>query len=93
MNPGFIIFSTDQQSDIVFAEIIYISLCVTSALGGEPRKMLRIIQRFEKHCNFHLQGEYVLVGIFWKPYTGQAVVGKLYLMVLIGRVEERVATL
>jgi hypothetical protein len=31
--------------------------CITSAFGIEPRRMLRIIQRFGKHCNFHLQDE------------------------------------
>jgi hypothetical protein len=33
----------------------------------------------------------IVVGRFWKPYTGQAVGGELYLMVLIGGAEERVA--
>jgi hypothetical protein len=36
--------------------------CVTSAFGVEPRRMLRIIQRFGRHCSFHLQGECVVVG-------------------------------
>jgi hypothetical protein len=30
-----------------------------------------------------------MVGRFWRPYIGQAVVGKLALMVLIGGAEER----
>jgi hypothetical protein len=29
--------------------------------------MLKVIQRFRKHCSCHLQGECVLVGCFWKP--------------------------
>jgi hypothetical protein len=41
-----------------------------------------------KHCSCHLQGEYVLVGHFWKPYIGQAVGGELDLMVLIGGAEK-----
>jgi hypothetical protein len=32
--------------------------------------MLRIIQRFGKHCSCHLQGECVVVGRIWKPYIG-----------------------
>jgi hypothetical protein len=36
--------------------------------------MLKVIQRFSKHCSCHFQGEYV--GKFWKPYIGQAVDGK-----------------
>jgi hypothetical protein len=51
--------------------------------------MLRIVQRFGKHCNCHLQSEYVVAGCFWKPYIGQAVCGELDLMVLIGGAEER----
>jgi hypothetical protein len=41
-------------------------------------------QRFGNHCSCHLQGNYVMVGHFWKPYIGQAVGGELELMVLIG---------
>jgi hypothetical protein len=55
----------------------------------EPRRMLKIIERFGKHCSCHLQGEYVMVGRPWKHYTGQAVNGELDLMVLIGGVEEQ----
>jgi hypothetical protein len=44
--------------------------------------MLSIIQHFDKHCSCHLQGECVVVRQFWKPYIGQAVGGKLDLMVL-----------
>jgi hypothetical protein len=53
--------------------------------------MLRIIQRFAKHYSCHLQGEYVMVGHFRKPYIGQAVGGELDLLVLTGRAEQRAA--
>jgi hypothetical protein len=49
------------------------------------------VQRFGKHRSCHLHIEYVLVGRFWKPHTGQAVGGDLDLMVLIGGAEERAA--
>jgi hypothetical protein len=65
--------------------------CLTSTFGDEPLRMLRIIQRFGKHCSCHLQGECVVVGRFLKSYTGQAVGGGLYLMVLFGEAEERAA--
>jgi hypothetical protein len=42
--------------------------------------MLRIIQRFGKHCCCHLQGECVVVGHFWKPYIEQAVGSELELV-------------
>jgi hypothetical protein len=51
--------------------------------------MLKIIQRFGKHCSCHLQGEYEMVGRFSKPYIGQAPGGELDLVVLIGGAEER----
>jgi hypothetical protein len=35
--------------------------------------MLTIIQRFDKHCSCHFQGENGIVRRFWKPYIGQAV--------------------
>jgi hypothetical protein len=50
--------------------------------------MLEVIQRFGKHCNCHLQGEYVLVGRFWKPCMWKAVGGKWDMMDLIGRAGE-----
>jgi hypothetical protein len=53
--------------------------------------MLEIIQRFDKYCSCHLQGQYVIVGRFWKSYIGQAVRVELNLMVLIGGVEELAA--
>jgi hypothetical protein len=38
--------------------------CVTSVFEDEPRRILIIIQRFFKHCCFHLQGECVVVRLF-----------------------------
>jgi hypothetical protein len=32
--------------------------------------MLRIVKRFGKHCNYHLQGKCVVVGRFWKRKSG-----------------------
>jgi hypothetical protein len=40
------------------------SNCTTTAFGDEPRRMLKIIQRFGKYCSCHLQCEYVMVGCF-----------------------------
>jgi hypothetical protein len=51
--------------------------------------MLRIIQRFGKHCSCHLQGECVVAGRFWKSYIGQAVGGALDFVMLIGGAEGR----
>jgi hypothetical protein len=45
--------------------------CVSLAFGCEPRRRLRIIQHFGKHCSCHLQGECVVVERFWKPNIGQ----------------------
>jgi hypothetical protein len=53
--------------------------------------MLKIIQRFDKHCSCHLQGEYVGWAFFWKPYIGQAVGGKWDMTDLTGEVGERAA--
>jgi hypothetical protein len=50
--------------------------------------MLRIV-RFGKHFSFHLQGEHVVVGRFWKPW--QAVGGEWDVTVLIGGAEEQAA--
>jgi hypothetical protein len=36
-------------------------LCATSAFGDEPRRILRIIRRFGRHCSCHLQYEWVTV--------------------------------
>jgi hypothetical protein len=36
------------------------ALCITSAFGDEPRRMLSINQRFGNHCSCHLRGEYVV---------------------------------
>jgi hypothetical protein len=38
--------------------------------------MLIVIQRFGKHYSCHLQGECVQVGLFFKPYIGQAMGGE-----------------
>jgi hypothetical protein len=43
---------------------------------------------FWHNCSCHLQGEYVLAGHFWKPYTGQAVDGEWDMTDLIGGAEE-----
>jgi hypothetical protein len=39
--------------------------CATSAFVDEPRRMLSIIQPFGKHFSCHLQGECVVVGLFF----------------------------
>jgi hypothetical protein len=39
--------------------------CVSSAFGVEPRRMLRISQRFGKHCSCYLQDEYIVVGRYF----------------------------
>jgi hypothetical protein len=60
------------------------SRCVSAAgvlngrlriLRAELHRILKIIWRFDKHCSYHLQVEYLMVGRFWKPYAGQAVGG------------------
>jgi hypothetical protein len=53
--------------------------------------MLKIIQRFSKHCSCHLQGESVMAGRFRQSYIGKAVGDEFYLKVLIGGAEERAA--
>jgi hypothetical protein len=53
--------------------------------------MLKVIQRLGTHCSYHLQGEYVLVEHFWKPYIGQAVSDGWDMTDLIGGAEERAA--
>jgi hypothetical protein len=50
--------------------------------------MLKIIERFDKHCSCHLHGE-CDVGQFWKLYIGHAACGELDLMLLICGEEER----
>jgi hypothetical protein len=35
--------------------------CKASAFGDDPRRMLKVVKRFGKHCSYHLQGEYVTV--------------------------------
>jgi hypothetical protein len=46
---------------------------------------------FSKDCSCHLQGEYVCVGYFWKPYIAQALDSELDLMVLFGGAKNLVA--
>jgi hypothetical protein len=58
--------------------------CTTLILWNKPCQVLKFVQCFDKHCSFHLQGEYVLVGYFWQSYVGKAVGGKLDAMELIG---------
>lgn len=36
--------------------------------GWKSRRMLRNVRNFDSHCSCHLQGEYIVVGRFWKPY-------------------------
>jgi hypothetical protein len=50
--------------------------------------MPKIIQRFGKRSSFHLQGDYVTVGHFWKRCVGHTVGGALDLMVLLGEAKE-----
>jgi hypothetical protein len=53
--------------------------------------VLQINQRFDKHCIFHLQDDYVVVGRFRRLYIGQTVGDELDFVVLIGGTEERAA--
>jgi hypothetical protein len=55
--------------------------------------MLKNIQHFGKQCSWHLQGDYVMNGRFWRPYVGQAVGSEMDFVVLIGGGEERPAKL
>jgi hypothetical protein len=71
------------MSYLVSAIVYQFILCVTSVFGYRPRRMLRIIQRFGKHCSCHFQGDCVEVRRFWKRYIGQAVDGDLDSLVLI----------
>jgi hypothetical protein len=64
-----------------------------SAFGDKRRWMLKIIQRFGKHCSWHLRSKYVMNGLFWRFYEGLAVSGYLDLIVLIAGAEERAAAL
>jgi hypothetical protein len=67
-------------------------VCTTSAFWDEPRRLLKVIRRFGKQCSYHLQGEYLLVGHFWRPYIQQAADGEQDVKDLIGGAEERAAT-
>jgi hypothetical protein len=55
----------------------------TSFFGNTPHRMSKITQRFGKHCSFHLQDEYVMLGHSWKSYIGETVGEEFDLMVLI----------
>jgi hypothetical protein len=50
--------------------------------------MLKVFQRFNKHCRFHLQGECVFGEGVRKPYIHQAVGGELDAKDLIGGTED-----
>lgn len=67
------------------------SLMYNLGFWDKMRLMLNIIQRFDKHYYCHLQGEYIMVEGFWKPYIGQRVGGELELMELIGGAKEQAA--
>jgi hypothetical protein len=41
--------------------------CVTSAFGEEWRRILKIIQHFDRNCSCHLQGECVVAGLPKSP--------------------------
>jgi hypothetical protein len=59
---------------VVIRKITTTAVFITSAFGDERRQILKTIQRFGKYCNCHLQGEYVVVWRFWKPYIRQSAV-------------------
>jgi hypothetical protein len=67
--------------------------CATSAFGDEQHRMLRIIQCFSKHCSCHIQVKCIVVRCFWKPCIGQAVDGKLDLMVHLYKASKNAQTL
>jgi hypothetical protein len=46
-----------ENCPLVFAAVVK---CTTSAFGDTQRRMLKVIQRFGKHCSCHLQSESVL---------------------------------
>jgi hypothetical protein len=39
------------------SKCVFVLWCTTSAFEDEPGLMLKIIQRFGRHCSCHLQGE------------------------------------
>jgi hypothetical protein len=49
------------QSVLKFKFLLLAFCAKTSALWYEPRSVMGISQRFDKHCCCHPQGEYVLV--------------------------------
>jgi hypothetical protein len=60
--------SEGTQSNYSCQFFVVVVQCKTSALGDESLWMLEVVQRFGKYFSYHLQGEFVLVGSFWKPY-------------------------
>jgi hypothetical protein len=73
-NPSDMMNLLEKLTEIETTHVVYQQnrSCTTSAFEDKPHRILRIIQRFGKHCSCHLQGEYVMVGCFWKPYTDLA---------------------
>jgi hypothetical protein len=67
------------------------SKCKVSAFGDEPRRMLKVIQRFDKHYGCHLQGEYTGWAFFGSFRVGQAVSGGWCMTDLICGAAERPA--
>jgi hypothetical protein len=45
-------------------------ICVTSPFGFEPRRMVRIIKHFGRHCGCHLQVECAVFWAFLKTVCG-----------------------
>jgi hypothetical protein len=68
------------------AKITATEIRTTSAYTGEPRRMLKGIQRFGKHCSCHLQGGCVMVRHLWKPH---AVHWGVVEVLLVGGTEEQ----
>jgi hypothetical protein len=45
----------------------------TLVFRHEARRILGVVQHFDKHCSGHLQGKYVLVDRSWSSYVEQGV--------------------
>jgi hypothetical protein len=54
---------------------------------GWLRRTFDIIRCFGKYSTCYLQGEHLLIGRFWNPYTGQAIDGECDMMDLTGEAE------
>jgi hypothetical protein len=63
-------FFRSTEVNIIFL-MLNLFLSKTSGLGHKPRRMLRAVQRFGKHCNCHHQGGSMLANRFWQPCAGQ----------------------